>query len=124
MRILRHSKIAVTIEIYAEVPGQAADRNNLRVTRVHHLRHTTTSLLKNLHVPPGDAQMFLGHCSHLDHDADLHARRRGSPKRRSHRARQGARQWPATGQLWSETVVSSRFQDLREGVLPGGAKGT
>jgi site-specific recombinase XerD len=28
---------------------------------VHHLRHTTASLLKQLRVPPRDTQMILGH---------------------------------------------------------------
>lgn len=37
------------------------DQNKLRVIKVHHLRHTTASLLKKLHVPPRDAQMILGH---------------------------------------------------------------
>jgi len=36
------------------------DPNNLRVIKVYHLRHTTASLLKKLHVPPRDAQMILG----------------------------------------------------------------
>jgi hypothetical protein len=33
----------------------------IRVIAVHHLRHTTASLLKKLHVSPRDAQMILGH---------------------------------------------------------------
>jgi integrase len=35
--------------------------DKLRAIKVHHLRHTTASLLKKLHVPPRDAQMILGH---------------------------------------------------------------
>ncbi|MDJ1372665.1 tyrosine-type recombinase/integrase [Gulosibacter molinativorax] len=35
-----------------------------RIT-VHHLRHTTATLLKNLGVPPRDAQLILGHSSVL-----------------------------------------------------------
>jgi integrase len=31
------------------------------VITVHHLRHTTASLLKKLHVAPRGAQMILGH---------------------------------------------------------------
>jgi integrase len=31
------------------------------VITVHHLRHTTASLLKKLRVPPRDAQMIMGH---------------------------------------------------------------
>jgi integrase len=37
------------------------DRSNIRVIKVHHLRHTTASLRKKLHVAPRDAQMILGH---------------------------------------------------------------
>ena len=36
------------------------DHNKLRVIKVHHLRHTTASLLKKLRVPPRDAQTILG----------------------------------------------------------------
>jgi integrase len=35
--------------------------NGLRTIKVHHLRHTVGSLLKDLHVPPSDAQRILGH---------------------------------------------------------------
>ena len=58
------------------------DHNKLRVIKVHHLRHTTTSLLKKLHVPPRDAQMILGHAhisttmqiyTHVDDEARNHA---------------------------------------------------
>lgn len=35
--------------------------NGLRIIKVHHLRHTVGSLLKDLHVPPSDAQRILGH---------------------------------------------------------------
>jgi integrase len=31
------------------------------VIKVHHLRHTTATLLKNLGVPARDAQLILGH---------------------------------------------------------------
>jgi integrase len=37
------------------------DYNKIRVITVHHLRHTVASLLKDLHVPPRDAQTILGH---------------------------------------------------------------
>lgn len=37
------------------------DRHGLRVIKVHHLRHTTATLLKNLGVPAQDAQIILGH---------------------------------------------------------------
>jgi integrase len=54
------------------------DQSKLRVIKVHHLRHTTASLLKKLHVPPRDAQMILGHAhisttmqiyTHVDEEA-------------------------------------------------------
>jgi integrase len=35
--------------------------NGIRVITVHHLRHTTATLLKNLGVPARDAQIILGH---------------------------------------------------------------
>jgi integrase len=37
------------------------DANKLRDIKVHHLRHTTATLLKNLGVPARDAQIILGH---------------------------------------------------------------
>jgi integrase len=37
------------------------DTNQLRTIKVHHLRHTVASLLKDLHVPARDAQAILGH---------------------------------------------------------------
>ena len=37
------------------------DDNKLRVIALHHLRHTTATLLKNLGVPARDAQIILGH---------------------------------------------------------------
>jgi integrase len=40
---------------------RVCDRNKLRVIKVHHLRHTTATLLKNLGVPARDAQIILGH---------------------------------------------------------------
>jgi site-specific recombinase XerD len=58
------------------------DHNKLRVIKVHHLRHTTASLLKKLHVPPRDAQMILGHAhiattmqiyTHVDEEARVDA---------------------------------------------------
>jgi integrase len=35
--------------------------NKIRIIKVHHLRHTAASLLKDLRVPPSDAQKILGH---------------------------------------------------------------
>jgi integrase len=37
------------------------DHHGLRRIKVHHLRHTTATLLKNLGVPARDAQLILGH---------------------------------------------------------------
>ena len=54
------------------------DRNQIRAIKVHHLRHTTASLLKKLRVAPRDAQMILGHAyisttmqiyTHVDQEA-------------------------------------------------------
>ncbi len=35
--------------------------NDIRIIKLHHLRHTTATLLKNLKVPARDAQLILGH---------------------------------------------------------------
>lgn len=54
------------------------DDGEIRAIAVHHLRHTTASLLKKLRVPPRDAQMILGHAhisttvqiyTHVDEEA-------------------------------------------------------
>ena len=37
------------------------EASDIRVIKVHHLRHTTATLLKNLGVPARDAQLILGH---------------------------------------------------------------
>ena len=37
------------------------DQNKIRLIKVHHLRHTVGSLLKDLGVPARDAQTILGH---------------------------------------------------------------
>jgi integrase len=58
--------------------SRICDHHNLRVIRVHDLRHTTASLLKKLHVPPKDTQTILGHAhisttmqiyTHVDEEA-------------------------------------------------------
>ena len=54
------------------------DHHKIRVIKVHHLRHTTATLLKKLRVLPRDAQMILGHAhisttmqvyTHVDEEA-------------------------------------------------------
>jgi integrase len=37
------------------------DSHDIRVIKVHHIRHTVASMLKDLHVPARDAQAILGH---------------------------------------------------------------
>lgn len=37
------------------------DDNQVRLIKVHHLRHTVGSMLKDLKVPARDAQTILGH---------------------------------------------------------------
>ena len=58
------------------------EANHLRLTKVHHLRHTAASLLKALGVPARDAQIILGHSrlaitlevyTHTDDEAQLDA---------------------------------------------------
>jgi integrase len=45
--------------------GRICDRGGIRKIRVHAIRHTTASLLKDLAVPPRDAQVILGHAHFL-----------------------------------------------------------
>jgi site-specific recombinase XerD len=90
---------------------------NLRVIKVHHLRHTTASLLKKLHVPPRDAQVILGH-AHISTTMQIYTHVDEKPVTT---LSPGSISCSAVAK---ETVVSRRFHDLREGVLPGGAKGT
>jgi integrase len=61
------------------------DRHSIRKIRVHAIRHTTASLLKDLGVPPRDAQIILGHAhisttqqiyTHVDEAARREALRR------------------------------------------------
>jgi integrase len=49
------------------------DHNKLRVIKVHHLRHTTASLLKKLRVPRRDTQMILGH-AHISTTMQIYTR--------------------------------------------------
>ena len=37
------------------------EANNVRLIKVHHIRHTVASLFKARHVPARDAQVILGH---------------------------------------------------------------
>jgi integrase len=41
--------------------ARLCDDHGVRKIRLHALRHTTASLLKDLGVPPRDAQIILGH---------------------------------------------------------------
>lgn len=58
------------------------DTNKVRTIKVHHLRHTVGSLLKDLKVPARDAQTILGHPDQ-HHAEDSHRYRRTSPPRRA-----------------------------------------
>lgn len=42
---------------------QICQAHGIRVIKLHHIRHTTATLLKNLGVPARDAQLILGHAS-------------------------------------------------------------
>ncbi len=69
------------------------DAHGLRVIKLHHLRHTTATLLKQLGVPARDAQLILGH-SRLAITLEVY----------SHEDRQGQRD--ALGKI-SETLSGS-----------------
>jgi integrase len=58
------------------------EANDIRLIKVHHVRHTVASLLKALRVPARDAQIILGHSrlavtleiyTHTDDEAQLDA---------------------------------------------------
>jgi integrase len=56
------------------------ENNNIRIIKVHHVRHTVGSLLKDLRIPARDAQTILGHARisttlEIYTDTDDHARR-------------------------------------------------
>ena len=62
--------------------ARICDQSGVRKIRVHAIRHTTASLLKDLRVPPRDAQVILGHAyflttqqiyTHVDQAAQLDA---------------------------------------------------
>jgi integrase len=68
--------------------------NGIRLIKLHHLRHTTATLLKNLGVPARDAQLILGHSrlaitqeiySHENRQAQLEALQRISAALRNQR---------------------------------------
>jgi integrase len=42
---------------------QICQSHNIRVIKLHHIRHTTATVLKDLGVPARDAQLILGHAS-------------------------------------------------------------
>jgi hypothetical protein len=98
--------------------------HGIRVITVHHLRHTTASLLKKLHVPPRDAQMILGHAqfsttmqiyTHVDEEARNEALAGLNELLNSRRL---------ISALRSEMVVSGLGSVDRANDTPGGAKGT
>ena len=63
--------------------------NKLRLIKVHHLRHTTASLLKKLRVPPRDAQMILGH-AHISTTMQIYTHVDEEPRNNAIRTRQAA----------------------------------
>jgi integrase len=65
------------------------DHNKLRLIKVHHLRHTTASLLKKLRVPPRDAQMILGH-AHISTTMQIYTHVDEEPRNNAIRTRQAA----------------------------------
>jgi Phage integrase family len=105
-------------------PHSAAAKHKIRVIKVHHLRHTTASLLKKLRVPPRDAQMILGHAqftttmqvyTHVDEEA----RNVALTGLNDLLSRDGEGVL-----LMSEMDVSRCIQGLPAQETPGGAKGT
>ena len=64
--------------------------NKIRLIKVHHLRHTIKSLLKDLKVPARDAQTTLGH-TRISTTLEIYTHRRASPPRRTYPATWAAR---------------------------------
>jgi hypothetical protein len=101
-------------------------RSFVRVRDTHgirKIRHTTASLLKDLKVPPRDAQIILGH-AHISTTQQIYihvdkAARRKALTRLNKLL--GARNEPL---LWSALVVNRRYQDLGRVVFAGGAGGS
>jgi hypothetical protein len=99
------------------------DSHGIRKIRVHAIRHTTASLLKDLGVPARDTQIILGH-AHISTTqqtythVDEAARREALPGSTSFSE---LRNEPL---LWSTLVVNRRFQDPGGVVFAGGARGT
>jgi hypothetical protein len=89
--------------------------------RLHALWHTTASLLKDLGVPPRDAQIILGHAqitttqqiyNHVDEAARLDAITKISRLR-----------GPIEPALWPGMVDSGPLCAAGQNVLPGGGEG-
>jgi integrase len=75
--------------------------HGLRDIKVHHLRHTTATLLKNLRVPARDAQLILGH-----------SRLAVTPEIYTHEDRQA--QHDALGKLSAELGYDNREEPGRD----------
>jgi integrase len=52
---------ALSLELVVRSFARICDTSGIRKIRVHAIRHTTASLLKDLKVPPRDTQIILGH---------------------------------------------------------------
>jgi len=96
------------------------DQNKLRLIKVHHLRHTVGSLLKDLGVPARDAQTILGH-TRISTTLEIYTDT-GDPARSPGCMACSTR--PRTDPLLQTIATVGRFAILGEGVLPGGARGT
>jgi integrase len=78
------------------------DDNKIRLIKVHHLRHTVGSLLKDLGVPARDAQTILGHTRDQHHTGDLHRHRRAGPPRSIDPATRAARSRPGLSRCYRQ----------------------
>ena len=88
------------------------DHNELRVIKVHHLRHTTASLLKKLRVPPRDAQMILGH-AHISTTMQIYTTSTRKPATTPSPGSTSCSVAASDPQLWSTMVVKPVFQDRK-----------
>jgi integrase len=93
------------------------DSYGIRKIRLHAIRHTTASLLKDLGVPARDAQIILGH-AHISTTQQIYTHVDEAARREALTRLNKLLGAPNEPLLWSTLVVSRQFQDLPRIVFP------
>ena len=101
--------------------GRICEDNNIRVIKVHHVRHTVGSLLEDLRIPARDVQASLGHGRISTTLEILHRHRRSGPPRGTYPAARAARRRPELSSLLHAMATNGPLSILIRDVLPGGA---